>query len=264
MMKRFLQRTLAAAGTVAMLATPLASQAAVTTFFSPGDLIKGSMDTVYYFASNGKRYVFPNSKTYFSWYANFNGVKTISDGQLSTIPLGGNVTYRPGRKMLKVTTDPRTYVVDQGGILRHVQTEQLAESLYGIAWKSNVEDLPDPFFINYRIGTPIQTVSDFQPNNVMTLTTTIAQDKQFDETVITISIGSVGNGFVPSSITVKRGTTITWTNRDNMVHNVSGSFGNSGDLAYGQSYSKKFDTVGAFDYKCTIHTAMQGTINVVP
>lgn len=262
-MMRIFQRTLAAAGTVAMLAAPMASQAAVTRSFSAGDLIKGSMDTVYYFAANGKRYVFPNSKTYFTWYTNFDGVKTISDGALSTIPLGGNVTYRPGRKMVKITTDPRTYVVDQGGILRHVQTEQLAETLYGIAWKSNVEDLPDAFFINYRVGTAIQTASDFQPQNVMTLTPTIAQDKQFDETNVTVSIGSSSNGFVPSSLTIKRGTTVTWTNRDNMVHNVSGSFGNSGDLAPGASYSKKFDTVGSFDYTCTIHPVMQGTINVV-
>lgn len=262
-MQRLLKRVMATVGSVALLASPLASQAAVTGAFTAGDLIKGSMDTVYYFAPNGKRYVFPNAKTYFSWYANFNGVKVISDGQLSTVPLGGNVTYRPGRKMLKITTDPRTYVVDQGGILRHVQSEQLAESLYGISWKGNVEDLPDPFFINYRLGTPIQTVSDYQPANVMTLTTTISQDKQFDETQITVSIGAPANGYVPTTLTVKKGTTVTWTNRDTMVHTVSGSGWNSGDIAPGASYSKRFDAVGAFDYHCAIHTVMQGTINVV-
>lgn len=262
-MMRIFQRTLAAAGTIAMLAAPMASQAATTSAFSAGDLIKGSMDTVYYFASNGKRYVFPNSKTYFTWYANFDGVKTISDGALSTVPLGGNVTYRPGRKMLKITTDPRTYVVDQGGILRHVATEQLAETLYGIAWKSNVEDLPDPFFINYRVGTAIQTANDYQPANVMTLTTHIGQDKQFDETAVTVSIGSAGNGYVPATITVKKGTTVTFTNRDNAIHNVTGSFGNSGDIAVNASYSKRFDTVGSYDYRDTIYPVMNGTINVV-
>ncbi|MCK9360661.1 cupredoxin domain-containing protein [Patescibacteria group bacterium] len=262
MISRF-KRALAAVGTVAMLVAPVASQAAVTGAFSAGDLIKGSMDTVYYFAPNGKRYVFPNAKTYFSWYTNFDGVKTISDGALSTVPLGGNVTYRPGRKMLKITTDPRTYVVDQGGILRHVATEQLAETLYGIAWKSNVEDLPDPFFINYRIGTPIQTANDYQPANVMTLTTTISQDKQFDETAVTVSIGSAGNGYVPATITVKKGTTVTFTNRDNAVHNVTGSFGNSGDIAVNASYSKRFDTVGSYDYRDSIYPVMNGTINVV-
>ncbi len=262
-MKRLIQRSLAAAGTLAMFAAPLASQAAVTNSFSAGDLIKGSGDTVYYFASNGKRFVFPNSKTYFTWYTNFDGVKTIPDGALSTIPLGGNVTYRPGRKMVKITTDPRTYVVDGTGVLRHVTSEQLAESLYGIAWKNQIDDIPDGFFINYRLGTPIQTVSDYQPANVMTLAPTIAIDKQLDPETVTISIGSVGNGFVPSSITVKKGSTVTWTNRDNHTHNVTGTGLNSGDIAPNMSYSKRYDTVGSFDYRDSIYPAMQGTINVV-
>lgn len=260
---RNFKRVLAAAGTVAMLFAPMASQAAVTGTFSAGDLIKGSMDTVYYFASNGKRYVFPNAKTYFTWYTNFDGVKTISDGALSTVPLGGNVTYRPGRKMLKITTDPRTYVVDQGGILRHVATEQLAETLYGLAWKSNVEDLPDPFFINYKLGTAIQTATDYQPANVMTLTTTIGQDKQFDETSVTISIGSAGNGYVPATTTIKKGSTIIWTNRDNAVHNLTGTGFNSGDIAVNASYQHSFSTVGSYDYRDSIFPVMNGTINVV-
>jgi plastocyanin len=262
-MKRLLQRAFATAGTLALLAAPLASHAAVVTAFNAGDLIKGSGDTVYYFAPNGKRLVFPNAKTYFTWYKDFSGVKQISDGQLSTIPLGGNVTYRPGYKMVKITTDPRTYVVDQGGVLRHVMSESLAQSLYGIAWKNQIDDIPDPFFINYRLGTDIQTVSDYHPADVMTLTQNISQDKQFDNTNITVSIGTVDNGFVPTSDTIKVGTTVTWTNRDIMVHNVLGTGFNSGDIQPGASYSHLFNNVGSFDYHCTIHTTMQGTINVV-
>lgn len=262
-MKHLLKRAVATVGTLALLASPLASQAAVTGAFSAGDLIKGSGDTVYYFAANGKRYVFPNSKTYFTWYKDFSTVKTISGGQLATIPLGGNVTYRPGYKMVKITTDPRVYVVDQGGVLRHVGAEQLAQSMYGINWNNQIDDIPDAFFVNYRVGTAIQTVSDYQPSNVMTLTTTIGQDKQFDETSVSVSIGSVSNGYVPSTITIKRGATVTWTNRDNVVHNVSGNGFSSGDLAGGATYVHQFNTVGAFDYKCTIHPVMQGTINVV-
>jgi hypothetical protein len=131
-------------------AAPLMASAATTSAFNSGELIKGSLSTVYYFASNGKRYVFPNEKTYFTWYQDFSNVKQIPDGQLSTIPLGGNVTYRPGRKMVKITTDPRVYVVDQGGVLRHVGSEQLAQTLYGISWKNQIDDVPDGYFTNYR------------------------------------------------------------------------------------------------------------------
>ena len=236
---------------------------ATTSTFNAGDLIKGSGPTVYYFAANGRRYVFPNERTYFTWYTNFSGVKQIPDRHLSTIPLGGNVTYRPGRKMVKITTDPRVYVVEQGGILRHVQTEQLAQTMYGISWKSLIDDVPDAFFTNYRMGTGIQTASDYQPTNVMTGTTTINQDKQFDETKITVTIGTRDAGFVPTTVTIRRGTEVTWTNNDNTDHTVTGNGWDSGLIRPGATYKRTFNTVGSFDYRCTVHPTMQGTINVV-
>lgn len=261
-MIRNLQKGLAIGATVAMLIAPLASSAATTVSFNVGDLIKGSGSTVYYFAPNGKRFVFPNDKTYFTWYKDFSGVKQISDGQLSTVPLGGNVTYRPGYKMVKIDTDPRTYVVDQGGVLRHVSSEQLAITLYGLNWNNRIDDIPDAFFTNYRLGTPIQTASDYIPASVLTGTTTISQDKQFDETKITITIGSQSNGFVPSTSTVKTGTVVTWTNSDITSHTVTGSGWGSETLAPGQTYSHTFYSKGSFDYHCSIHPVMQGTINV--
>lgn len=261
-MLKKLSRLAAVASTLAMVAAPLATHAMTTTAFSHGDLIKGSGDTVYYLGSNGKRFVFPNSKTYFTWYKDFSTVKQIPDGLLATIQLGGNVTYRPGIKMVKITTDPKVYAVDQGGFLRHVGSEQLAETLFGLAWKSRIDDVPDSFFVNYRVGTQIQTASDYNPANVSTLTTTISQDKQLDETKITVSIGSVSNGFVPTTLTVKAGTTVTWVNQDNMVHNVTGNGWSSGDLKYGQTFSHTYNSVGSHDYKCTIHPTMQGTVNV--
>lgn len=255
-------------GLVALLSmwlSPVAAQAAVSGAFAPGDLIKGTQtSTVYYFAPDGRRYVFPNEKTYFTWYKDFSKVVTISDGQLGTIPLGkSNITYRPGYKMVKITTDPKTYVVDQGGVLRHVGSEQLAQTLYGLNWKNRIDDIADAFFINYKVGTPIQTASDYNPENVMTGTATISIDKQFDETMVTITIGSVNNGFVPSTTTIKAGHTVTWTNADVMPHRVKGKDFDSGDLQPGQTYSHKFSSTGSFDYSCSIHPVMQGTINVV-
>ena len=118
-------RTLSASIMAIVFATvPILSHtSSFTTSWNAGDLIKGSHSTVYYFGPDGFRYVFPNEKTYFTWYTDFSKVKTISDAHLSAIPLGHtNVTYRPGYKMLKIPSDPRTYVVDQGGVLRHVTT----------------------------------------------------------------------------------------------------------------------------------------------
>lgn len=248
----------------ALLLSPFASFAATTTSFAAGDLIKGSGSTVYYFGPDGHRYVFPNEKTYFTWYPDFSTVKQIPDSMLSTLPLARqNVTYRPGVKMLKVTTDPSTYVVDQGGILRHVASEQLAQTLYGLNWKGNVEDLPDAFFVNYKIGTPVNTAADYNPANVMTQTTNIAIDKQLSETQQTVTIGTTEAGFVPTTLTFKAGTTVTWTNSDLAAHTVTFPNYGSGQLQNGDTWSYTFNTPGSYSYK-DADSSITGAVNVLP
>ena len=248
-----------------LLMPNLSAFAAESSRFNAGDLIKSPTNsTVYYFASNGKRYVFPNDKTYFTWYNDFSTVKTISARAMAAIPLGPNVTYRPGRKMVKITTDPNVYVVDQGGVLRHVATEQLAQSLYSISWKNQIDDVPDSFFNNYRLGTEIQSVRDFQPAAVMTLSPTIADDKQLSKEVTTITIGDMNTNYVPSTVTIKKGTSVTWTNRDIVVHTVTGHGWESEAIAAGASYTHAFPNAGSFDYVDSNFPLMQGTINVLP
>lgn len=175
-MKRFLT-TLALAAT---LFAPVATQAATVTL-ADGDLIKGTeTDTVYYFF-NGSRYVFPTEKTYKSWYGNdFSKVKTIPMEQLVTYPLGRqNITYRPGIQLLKITTDPKTYAIGKGGKLRWVQNEAVAILLFGNDWAKQVHDLPDPFFINYSIGNPISSPSDYSPQAEKDSAVYIYQDKSW-------------------------------------------------------------------------------------
>lgn len=260
-----MKRIISLFAAVAMLAgtfMPVGSQAAVTSSFNPGSLIKGSGQAVYYFAENGKRFVFPNEKTYFTWYTNFDTVLQIPDTLLYAIPIGGNVTYRPGKKMVKITTDPKVYVVDTGGYLRHVTTEQLAQTFYNINWKNQIDDVPDAFFTNYKIGNAITTSAEYKPADVITNTTTISQDKGFDDSIAAVSIGNTMTGYVPSSMTVKKGTTVTWTNQDSATHSVISDTFQSGNLSYNQSYSHTFNTTGSFEYHCGLHASMVGTINV--
>ena len=123
-----------------------------------GMLVKASGPAVYYkSADNGQRYVFPNEKTYFSWYRDFSGVVTISDAELAAIPIGGNVTIRPGTKLVKITTDPKVYAVTLGGMLHWVESEAIATQLYGASWAGRVVDVPDSFFVNYTIGSSVST-----------------------------------------------------------------------------------------------------------
>lgn len=141
-----------------------------------GSLIKGPSDAVYYLGQNGKRYVFPTERAYKTWYVDFSQVKTISASELASYPIGGNVTYKPGSKLVKITTDPKVYAVSTGGKLRWVKTETAAQSLYGTDWNTKVDDIPDAFFVNYVIGTEISTSADFSPQNVSNIATSIDTD----------------------------------------------------------------------------------------
>lgn len=133
------------------LVAPTAKAAA-----SAGDLIKmAGNSSVYYLGSDGKRYVFPNSTTYFSWYSDFSGVVTIPASELQSYPLGGNVTMRAGTKLVKITTDPSVYAVEPNGTLRKIQSEAQAAALYGTDWAKRVVDVPDAFFVNYKIGSAL-------------------------------------------------------------------------------------------------------------
>jgi len=122
----------------------------------PGSLIKmNGLSSVYYLGQDGKRYVFPNQTTYFSWYKDFSGVVTISQSELESYPLGSNITTRPGTYLVKITTNPKVYAVEPGGLLRAIPDEASAKALYGDNWAKRVVDVPDAFFTNYRMGTAL-------------------------------------------------------------------------------------------------------------
>lgn len=72
------------------------------------------------------------------------------------------------------------------------------------------------------------------------------------------------NTFMPDSMTVKVGDTVTWVNQESYAHNVIGDNGAfmSPKLATGEKYSFTFTKAGTFTYICSIHPFMHGTIIV--
>ncbi len=70
--------------------------------------------------------------------------------------------------------------------------------------------------------------------------------------------------FSPSSITISVNTTVTWTNKDNVDHNVTSSSGlfSSGTIKSGGTYSHEFTSMGTYNYSCTLHSNMNGTVIV--
>ena len=68
--------------------------------------------------------------------------------------------------------------------------------------------------------------------------------------------------FSPTTINVKVGAKVSWTNQDSVSHTVTaddGSFSSS-NLSQGQIYSFTFTKAGTYTYHCTIHPSMHGTV----
>jgi plastocyanin len=85
------------------------------------------------------------------------------------------------------------------------------------------------------------------------------------------SIAIQNMAFSPANVTVKRGTTVTWTNYDDTGHNVVSDDGapEGGPpkmaplFTKGGAFSFYYDVVGVFPYHCSAHPDMQGTVTVI-
>jgi plastocyanin len=71
--------------------------------------------------------------------------------------------------------------------------------------------------------------------------------------------------FNPEVLTIKVGTTVTWGNKDSIGHTATSDTGifNSGILQKGEKFSFTFTSTGTYNYHCTPHPNMVGTIVVI-
>jgi plastocyanin len=70
--------------------------------------------------------------------------------------------------------------------------------------------------------------------------------------------------FLPTELTVRAGTTVTWSNEDEAVHTVTAvdKSWDSGRIPIGGTFSQTFTVPGNYEFVCSIHPAMKGTISV--
>jgi plastocyanin len=86
-------------------------------------------------------------------------------------------------------------------------------------------------------------------------------------TAADVSVGSGGNVFSPTQTDIKAGGTVTYTWASG-PHNVTfsappASVPNSGDQTSG-TFAVTFTQAGTYNYQCTIHSGMKGTVTVHP
>jgi plastocyanin len=72
-----------------------------------------------------------------------------------------------------------------------------------------------------------------------------------------------GTKYEPETVTVKRGETVVWVNKDPFPHTVTakGAF-DSHDIAASKSWKYTARKAGEYAYTCTLHPNMKGTLKV--
>lgn len=114
------------------------------------------------------------------------------------------------------------------------------------------------------LGGVTYAVITSQPKT-MTMESTSTQDMEPEMAPNTINIKDFA--FSPETLTIKKGTTVTWTNQDDARHDITpvgdaSDFERSELLEQGESYGFTFNNVGTYEYICSPHPYMTGTIEV--
>ncbi|MFN2290989.1 MAG: plastocyanin/azurin family copper-binding protein [Anaerolineae bacterium] len=84
-----------------------------------------------------------------------------------------------------------------------------------------------------------------------------------------VDVTMINTSFKPKEITIQAGTTVVWTNEDPLPHTVtsgtrdnpSGLF-DSGTVGQGETFQFTFEEPGTYEYFCSIHPGMDGTVIV--
>lgn len=84
--------------------------------------------------------------------------------------------------------------------------------------------------------------------------------------VETNSVVIENSTFNPETITISRGSVVSWENKDSLAHQIN-SDGDLSDFASGLidqngKFSFTFDKAGTFKYHCSIHPEMKGNVIV--
>jgi plastocyanin len=80
--------------------------------------------------------------------------------------------------------------------------------------------------------------------------------------VVTVDI--TGNKYAPAELVVAPGTTVEWTNRDDVDHTATADDDSwdTGILSTGEKGSHTFDAPGRYPYYCTVHPFMKAVVVV--
>lgn len=202
----------------------LAAVVPASAAYSPmaGDLIKTATDSaVYYIDAGGKRNLFVNGVTFWTWYSGSwsalkmgnasKTIKTLSQGDFDALTAGGHAAVRPGTKLIKFQNSPKVYVVSTGDTLREV-SDTLAKSLFGTNYATTkLITIQNGFETDYTKGAALAS-GDALPNGSL-IKYTGSEDIyliQDGKKRMVSSDAFIANGFMASSV-VTVATSMSYT-----------------------------------------------------
>ena len=134
-----------------------------------------------------------------------------------------------------------------------------------------ISPAPCPTVVLAPLPTPFNTLATQIPPIQTTDNTQVSTSPKVvvNPNVVVKTIEIKNFAFNPSTLTVKSGTAVIWTNQDGAPHAIVSDIGSpvaysSGSIPPGSFYGFGFTQQGTYTYHCSIHPSMKGTIIVQP
>lgn len=147
--------------------SPVTGESEEISIVVPGEYIKSpSYSTVYYIPEEGERWVFMDANTYFTWSDSFGDIIEVTDATLPTLTLTGIMLPKPGVVLMKITSDPSVYAIEENPddesrpLRRKISSEEVAIEMYGEDWADYVIDVDPTFIGRFERGDAIEEAED--------------------------------------------------------------------------------------------------------
>jgi plastocyanin len=128
---------------------------------------------------------------------------------------------------------------------------------------SSVPTMPNnPAEITNAVSAPAPTPAVVNPPDQAPVVPGNNSNPEMPAPVENKNVNIESFSFSPNTLIIKKGATITWTNNDSVAHSLSFEGFSSSDIQSGQAYSRSFTERGVFNYFCSIHPSMKGSVTV--
>ncbi len=178
----------------------------------------------------------------------FTSVAVILVGTVTGLFLGGNLL--PSRAANQLYDEKVTEVKVQS-VTVHAHDDVSVHEHKVTTVVTVIETTPHGYFHDFTSMIP-------------SVTTSAAIKPLIPSKIAPNEVWIINREFLPQTMTVKAGTTLTWTNKDMEEHTVTFSNGliNMRLVARGVSFNYTFTERGTFDYYCDPHREMKGKLIV--